>query len=109
MSEKTTLDTILSWFKDAIENRLPISPGQWLDGAAKILVLLEDLDEEIVRADMEVNRQVSTAMAAGKSAAAARLESKAGDAYEKFIRLQAKKERLMGLVQTAKRRTEMRY
>ena len=103
------LDATIAWFRERAEGGIPTSAAEFLDGAAKLAVLLQDLDEELVLAEMAVNRAVNGFMGAGNSAAAAKAQAKALPEYEVLLRLQAKRERISAFIQIAKRRSEIRY
>lgn len=106
--EPVTLDGIAAWFKKTIEQRLPVPPSAYLDAATKMTVLLEDLDEDIVEAEMAVNRAVRDYMLEDESAASAKIMVRATPEYGKLLRLNAKKERVMAFCQLAKKRVEVR-
>ena len=42
-TERVTIDSILKYLADAVEERKPIPPERWIDGASKLNVLLGDL------------------------------------------------------------------
>ena len=52
--EKVTLDSIMDWMKEMVESKNPIKPSIYLDGAVKLNILLEDLDDEIALRRMEL-------------------------------------------------------
>lgn len=106
--KSVSLDVVLSWFKEAVENKQPIPPSAFLDAATKLTVLLEDLDDELVTAEMEVNRAVRDFMLEDESAASAKIMAKGLPCYEQLLRLQAKRERVQAFCQLAKKRVEAR-
>ena len=73
-----TIDSIIAWMKRSVEEKKPIAPSTWLDAAAKLNVLMGDLDDEIMQAKF---------------------------AYES---LQRKRDRIVELGRIAKKRTELR-
>ena len=73
-----TIDTIISWFKKSVEEKIPISPARYLDASSKLMILLSDLDDELLKAKFE---------------------------YE---RLERKRTRIMEFIRISKKRTELR-
>lgn len=73
-----SIDSIIAWMKKSVEEKQPIAPSTWLDAAAKLNVLMGDLDDEIMQAKF---------------------------AYET---LQRKRDRIVELGRIAKKRTELK-
>jgi len=55
----TTLDGILDWLKESVEQKKPIPKQVWLDAAMKINTLVSDLDDEIADVDMLLHKMKS--------------------------------------------------
>lgn len=103
-----TIDKILEWIADKVENRIPISPAAYLDLAAKLMALLGNLDEDLITAEMTVNQETARFKQIGESAAAAKMLAKNTEAYRTMRSLEAKKNRVMETIRIAKKRTELR-
>ncbi len=108
MENLVTIELIEEWFRKMIEARDPISPATWLDGAQKMNVLMQGLDEELIEADMGVNKEIAHMIEVdGQSAAGARLLVKGKDVYHRYLSLKAKKERVVEFIRIAKKRVEL--
>ena len=109
IEEAVNIEQILNYFKHVVKNKLPLSPAQWLSGAQRLNVLLDDFDQEtVIPAQMGFAREVETGIHAGKSVAESRARALASPANEAKIRAEARKERIEEAVRIAKKRTEMR-
>ena len=51
-----SIDTILEWLRKSVEEKQPIPPSTFLDAAAKLIVLLADLDDDLIKAKFEAER-----------------------------------------------------
>jgi len=102
-----SLDSILAWYREKIESKQPIPPSIWLDGAAKLEVLVEELDEDLVEAKMAVNEEKASLVREGNSVAAADALVEATPAFRTYLTLKAKKERVVEFIRLAKKRTEL--
>ena len=56
---KVTLDSILSWLQENVEKQNPISKQTWLDAAAKMNILVSDLDDEVSELKFKLDRAES--------------------------------------------------
>lgn len=74
--EKITIESILSWFKKAIEGGIPISPATWLDSAGKLVILSEEIDERIATAEALMADYEMILIKEGKAASAAKILKK---------------------------------
>ena len=106
--ELVSIDTILDYCKEQVENRIPVPPSIWLDWSWKLDSLLGDLDEDLVKAELAYNRLIANSIKEGQSATAAKLLAKATEEYAEFQRLVAKRDRVYEFIRIAKKRTEVR-
>ena len=103
-----TLDGIIEWMKVQVENKNPIAASTWLDAAAKLNLLLLDLDDLLVDAEMEVNKLTHEfLLVPGATVASSKTAVRSSDAYGKLLKLKAKKERVTEFIRLAKKRTEL--
>ena len=105
--ELVSIDGILGWMKSTVENKIPISPGLYLDAASKLLILLSDLDDDLIDARMQVACARTSLLEQGKPVGAAKMLSEATEAYGTFLRLQAKRDRVSEMIRVAKLRTQL--
>ncbi len=107
MKEKVTIENILLWFKTAIENKEPIDPITWLDSAQKLVVLLEDVDNELDSMEATFAEEKRKQVLKGKSVAMAEtLKYDNRDYYEHYLRLKSLKERVKEHIRLAKARQQ---
>lgn len=104
-----TIDTIIDGLKKRIEGNQPISPGEWLDKASELNVLLMNLEDELIKAEMAVNISMATLMTGGATAAHAKTMTKGMDEYRTYLTLKAKKEHVIEFVRLAKKRVELAH
>lgn len=105
--EKVTLDTLANELKEAVEQGIPMTPAVWLDRVARINILLQDLDEEAVLAELEVHKNMANLITSGMTVAAARVITKGSDIYVNWQRLKFKRERMIEIVRIAKQRVRL--
>lgn len=109
MTEKINIDTILEWFKEQIENKQPVGAGNFLDGAFKLNILLEDLDNEIVGHETALSYIRADYIKDGKSVAQAQRLAEATEDFTKLRYLKAKKDRVVEFIKLSKKRVENQY
>lgn len=102
-----TIDTILQELQEKLDKNIPIAVGQYLDYAVKLNLLLLELDDTLVKAEMVVNREKASLMEKGATAAHAGIVTKAMPEYEALLLLKARKEHIVELVRIAKQRTQV--
>lgn len=107
MQDLVTITSIENWFRENVEQRIPIAPSKYLDAAQKIVVLLSNLDDDLTTAEMAVNRRVAAYMESGDSAAGAKLKVKALPEYENYLRMNAQKERAIEFIRICKKKVEI--
>lgn len=107
--ELVTIDSITGFLRGKIETKDPISPSLWLDAAQKINVLLQDLDEAVVEAEIAKNVLQSTYMEDGDSAAKSKVKTEASEPYRAYLLLKAKRERAIEFIRIAKKRVEVQH
>lgn len=106
---ETSIDTILTWFEEQVVNRSAISPSRYIEGAQKINVLKQNLDEDIVDLQMQVNRTIEAYLTEGMTHAYAKAKAQAIDAYGDLLKLKAKKERCEEFIRLAKVQARLQY
>lgn len=101
---KTTLEGILEWFHDSVENKVPISMEQWMDGAHKLEVLSEDLDDTIALYEQEMNNKMAEYIRKDFPAAQAKILARSDFDYGYYLKKVAMRKRITEFVRIAKRR-----
>ncbi len=99
-----TLETILDWFKESVENKVPISVDQWLDGASKLETLSEDLDDAIAMYEQEMNDKMADYLKRDFPANQSKILARADVDYGDYLKKVALRKRITEFVRIAKRR-----
>jgi len=102
--EKITADSVLEIFKQAVENDIQVSQAQWLDGAAKLVILTEGLDDELSRMKFLMADAERKAVEAGEPGIKAKMLKIGAIDYEKYLKLKAKRKRIDEHIRIAKKR-----
>lgn len=108
LPEKVTITSIMSWFEDAIRHGHPISTATWIDGASKVVSLLQDFNEEAIVAEMAYRELRATLISQGRSGVESETIAKGSPIYAKHLRMKAERERIEQWCQLAKKRTEVK-
>ena len=109
MSDFVTIDGILSYFENAVEKKEPVAPSTYLDGAAKLVILSGNLDDELIAAEMAYNRfKASLLETDGITVAKAEMRAEASNEYETLLHLRAKRKRIDAFIQVQKKRVDLK-
>ncbi len=107
MTQLVTLDVIIGFIRESVQKKLVMSPAQWLDAAAKINVLKEDLDNRIAGLESDVaDHYAGLQMDEGMSSAKARSIANAGPIARELRMLKAKQKRVEEYIRICKKRQE---
>lgn len=109
-SERTkkvkTVDTILEDMENRVKNNIPVSPGDWVDGAIKINALIGC--EENLLAEMEAEMMYKEAELIEEDltlpASKAKILKTKAINYKEYLTLKAKINRVDEFIKLAKRR-----
>jgi len=101
---KVTIDGILGWFKKAIEEKQPISQEQWLDSAAKLVILSEEVDDQLSEMESLMLESERMAIEEGEPAAKARIMKTGVVDFMEYLKLRAKRKRIDEHIRIAKKR-----
>jgi hypothetical protein len=104
VEEIVTIDSILEWFKESIENKNPISQEQWLDSAAKLVILAEDIDDQLSQMEFQMAERERIALEEGEPAAKAKILKTGVVDYKYYLKLKAKRKRIDEHIRIAKKR-----
>ena len=102
MENKITIDSILQWFKESVEQKRTIDAHTWVDGMQKLNILLGDENNKLYDLQQEVARLKIIRIEAGDSVAKARTYVEATDEYKEMKKQQAKIELVLEAVKIAK-------
>jgi hypothetical protein len=101
---KITIATILNQFTEWIENKTPISPEVWIDGAFKLNVLLEDLDEQIVVMETKMSEAEMELIQNDIPISKADILKRDAIDYNQYLSSIARKKRIEEFIRLAKKR-----
>lgn len=107
MNDMTEIQTILSELSEKVKNNHPISVSQWIDAASHLNLLMLEVEDELVKAEMEVNRLVTKHLEQNMPVAKAKALAKGTDAYGNYLSLKGLKETVIETVRLSKKRVEM--
>jgi len=102
-----TINSILNGIREKIKSDAPISPLEWIDNAAELNVLVEDLDNALLDARQKVAHLKCELLEGGESVAAAEVRVEATDEFKEYLRLRAKREMVIEYVRICKVRAKL--
>lgn len=105
--KNVSIETIINFFQDAVRRGVPVSSSLYLDGAQKLSVLIAEVDDGLINAEMEYRELRAQFMAEGDSGVMAETRAKASNAYRRLLGLRAQRERIAWFIQIAKKRVEL--
>jgi hypothetical protein len=106
--KNVTIESILGWFEEQVRHGHPISTACWLDGASKVVSLLQNFNEGCICAEMEYRGLRASFIANGDTSATAEARAKATPVYAKYLRMSTEKKRIESWIQLCKKRTEVK-
>jgi len=105
--EKTTVDTILNWFRDAVENKRPLRAIDWNDAALKLNILVEDIDDMIATLDGKMADEEMRLLGEDNTAAKSKKMSRQVVDYAQYLKFKAKRVRVEEFIRLAKKRGDL--
>lgn len=88
--EPITIDTILTWLKESVEQKRIIDAHTWVDAAQKLNVLIGDEHDKLFNLQQQVAIKKAALIVAGDSVAKAKALSECWDEYREMKRQEAK-------------------
>jgi hypothetical protein len=99
---ENTLDKIIVWLNDVIENKKQITPSAWLEIASKMNVLLGNETDELAELHQKISQMKLDLIEGGATATKAKIAIESTDAYKAYLKLKAKISRVEELIRLAK-------
>lgn len=96
-------DTIINWFTEQIENKVPISPMTYLDSAMKLNLLLADEQEILYEFLQIVNQKKAELIAGSKAVSAAKIIVEASEEYKQYNIQKARIEMIIEHIRLSKK------
>ena len=100
-----TLDDILNGMEKAVEEDMPISPVQWLDGAIKVNALRGTLDNQIAEFEDKLVKIEAEYIKQGNPQSTAKTLAKADTDYKAYREAEKKSKRIEEFLRLAKKRS----
>lgn len=102
-SVDSILETLATWARE----KRPIDAHQWLEGCAKLVVLLGDEQDRLFEAEQMLAKQKLSCIEQGSSVAKAKVEIEGTDLFVIARKLEAKIDRVTELVRISKLQARM--
>ena len=108
-TEKINSDTILGWFKQAVEDKKQLDPELWLEAGHKLAVLLGDEEQKLYELQQGVaEKKLKYYNEMEKpSVAAAEMKVEATDEYKEYRQQKAKLNQIEEFIRVAKLRVKI--
>ena len=102
-------DTIISWLKESVENKRPISSSLWLDAALKLTVFVGDEQSKLFEHEQRVAEAKVACLDSQekKSVALADVMVRTLPVWLSYRKQEAKVEQIQELVRVAKKQAEL--
>jgi hypothetical protein len=101
-NEPTTIDTIIAWLNDVVENKRQVSPTAWVDIAQKANILLGNETDSLAELSQTIAKERLRLMEEGATASKAKIATEATDDYKTYSKLKAKISRVEELIRLSK-------
>ena len=108
MVERVTIDTILGYLQECVENKVPIGADTWLDGAQKLLALLGNETDQLAELQQDVANIKLEQILSGATAAKSKIVAEASEEFKQAQRQKARIERIQEMIRIAKLQSRMR-
>lgn len=108
MPEPITLDSIIAFLREAIQDRRQLPPDTWLDAAAKINILLSDYIDALAEKEMEVAQARVKWIEMGTSNAEAESRVKASTLYRDLQIMKGRLEQYQEMSRLARERSRLK-
>lgn len=105
--ELITIDTIINYLRESIENKRPLSPGLYVDAAAKLNVLLSDEHANLHKLQRQIAHERVELIESDMTATEAKLRVEAMPIYEEMLNQKAKIERIVEFIRISKLQARM--
>ncbi len=97
-----TTKEILDWLRKQVNNKLPISPDQYLEAASRLNILLSDENDKLFTLEQQVSRQRIELLEAGMNVSQTKMRVEATDEYREARRQRSLIEQIKEQIKIAK-------
>lgn len=105
--EENTVDSILEVLQTWAKEKRPIDAHQWLEGCAKLVVLLGDEQDKLFGLEQEIAQEKLRFIEEGDSVAKAKVRMEGRNIFVDARKLEAKIDRVTELVRISKLQARM--
>lgn len=102
METLVTVDSIIAWFTEQVEQKNPIDPSTWVDGAQKLNVLIQGEQEKLFDMEQDVAKLRNLLLDSDESVAHAKSRIEATEEYKNARKQKAKVDRVIEMIRIAK-------
>lgn len=102
MDKLVTIDKIIDWLTEQVEQKLPIDPHLWLEASQKMNVLLQGEQENLFTIEQEVSLLRKTLLEEGKTVAYAKVMVESTNEFKQMKIQKAKIDRCLEMIRIAK-------
>lgn len=102
MENLVTVDKIVGWLTEQVEQKIPVDTHTWLEAAQKLNVLLQGEQEVLFKKEQEVSLLKKTFLEDGKTVAHAKVMIESTDTFREMKVQKAKIERCLETIRISK-------
>lgn len=109
VSQLVTVDKIIEFLKETVEEKKILPPGMWIDAAAKLNVLLGDEADKLYKMQQEIAKAKVEMLNEDKgNVSATKLRIEATDSWREMMSQQSKIKRIEEFIRIAKIQARLR-
>ena len=102
-----TVDSIMSYFHKAVQEKKPLAPAEWVEGAQYANVLMGDETDKLFELQQEISRMKNISINTGDSVAKAKVMVEATEEYKNYCKQKAKIDQVTEFIRIAKLMSRM--
>lgn len=107
MENLVSCESIMGWFQNQVEQKIPIPPSLWVDGSAKLNVLIADEHEKLFNLEHSLSMVEKDLLEKDFTSSKARVYIKAMEAYKDMQIQKAKIKQIEEFIRLGKIRARM--
>ena len=104
----TTIDSIIAWLTEVIENKRSIAPSAWIEISQKANILLGDESDKLYELQQKIAQAKMDCIESGKGVSECRIRAEATDNYKEAQKIKAKIERTIEMIRLSKLQARLR-
>lgn len=102
MDELVTVDAILNWLKEQVQNKRPVSPERYLDAGIKLNILKSDENDRLIELEHELAVKRANYVNEGGTSSAAKIRLEADPIFKEVQQLKAKLKQIEEAIRLSK-------